>query len=158
VVITFPQDSLLTRRHIFPCQKCQAMRYTSWKCRYSAFACKRRTSSYSWTNGWIISKFLSWVHLIKIHGMIPGFLIWPTFDLTYFWRSQQRSKFETAPVLARFITILPRTFYPCVSMYLGTIYLSTKFRPDRTSNLPTRWPSWKQTKWYYSWTNGCIGS
>jgi hypothetical protein len=32
---------------------------------------------------------------------MPGFLIWPTF-----WRSQ-RSKFKTAPVFARFITIWP---------------------------------------------------
>jgi hypothetical protein len=34
----------------------------------------------SWTNGWIISKFLSWVHLIRIHDIIPGFFIWPTFQ------------------------------------------------------------------------------
>jgi hypothetical protein len=36
------------------------------------------------------------VHLIRIHDMIPGFLIWPTF-----WRSQ-RSKFKTAPILAHY--------------------------------------------------------
>jgi hypothetical protein len=83
------------------------------------------------TNGWIISKFLSYgryiqayiacyvllVHLIRIHDMIPGFLIWPLF-----WRSQ-RSKFKTVLLLARFITIWPRTFKPCVNMYLGTIYI-----------------------------------
>jgi hypothetical protein len=34
-------------------------------------------------------------------------------------------------------------------MYLGTIYLSTKFRPNQTSNMATRWPSWKKTKCYY---------
>jgi hypothetical protein len=34
-------------------------------------------------NSWIISKFLSSVYLIRIHDIIPGFLIWPTF-----WRSQ----------------------------------------------------------------------
>jgi hypothetical protein len=28
-------------------------------------------------------------------------------------------------------------------MYLGTIYVSTKFRPVRTSNMAARWPSWK---------------
>jgi hypothetical protein len=27
-------------------------------------------------------------------------------------------------------------------MYLGTIYLSTKFRPEQTSNMAARWPSW----------------
>jgi hypothetical protein len=27
-------------------------------------------------------------------------------------------------------------------MYLGTIYLSTKFQPDQTSNMAARWPSW----------------
>jgi hypothetical protein len=37
-------------------------------------------------------------------------------------------------------------FYPCVTMYLGTIYVSTKFRPDRTSNMAARWPSWKKNK------------
>jgi hypothetical protein len=32
-------------------------------------------------------------------------------------------------------------------MYLGTIYISTKFRPDRTvSNMATRRPSWKTNK------------
>jgi hypothetical protein len=32
----------------------------------------------------------------------------------------------------------------CMYVYLyGTIYISTKFRPDRTSNMATRWPSWK---------------
>jgi hypothetical protein len=33
-----------------------------------------------WTNGCIISKFSSWVHVIRIHDMIPGFLILPTFQ------------------------------------------------------------------------------
>jgi hypothetical protein len=33
-------------------------------------------------------------------------------------------------------------------MYLGTIYISTKFRPDRTwtSNMAARWRSWKTNK------------
>jgi hypothetical protein len=67
--------------------------------------------------------------------MLPRFLIWPTF-----WRSQ-RSKFKMEPIWARFITIWPRTFYPCVNMYLGTIYLSAIFRLDWSSNIAARWPS-----------------
>jgi hypothetical protein len=31
-------------------------------------------------------------------------------------------------------------------MYLDTIYRSTKFWPDRTSNMAARWPSWKKNK------------
>jgi hypothetical protein len=46
--------------------------------------------------------------------------------------------------MTRFVTICPRTF--CVDMYLGTIYISTKFQPDRTSNLATRQLSWKTNK------------
>jgi hypothetical protein len=34
----------------------------------------------SWTNCWINFKFLSWVYLIRIHDIIPRFLIWPTFE------------------------------------------------------------------------------
>jgi hypothetical protein len=34
----------------------------------------------SWTNGWIISKFLSWVYLARIHDIVTGFLILPTFE------------------------------------------------------------------------------
>jgi hypothetical protein len=26
-------------------------------------------------------------------------------------------------------------FYPCVNVYLGTLYIYTKFRPDRISNM-----------------------
>jgi hypothetical protein len=29
----------------------------------------------------------------------------------------------------------PRMFYPCVNVNLGTIYIYTKFQPDRTSNM-----------------------
>jgi hypothetical protein len=29
----------------------------------------------SLANGWIISKFLSWVYLIRIHDILPGFFI-----------------------------------------------------------------------------------
>jgi hypothetical protein len=50
-------------------------------------------------------------NLIRIHAMIPGFLIWSTF-----WRSQ-RSKFKTAPIWARFITIWPRTYSNLVSRH-----------------------------------------
>jgi hypothetical protein len=39
-----------------------------------------KTSYNSWTNDGISSKFLSWVHLIRIHDIIPGLLIWPTFQ------------------------------------------------------------------------------
>jgi hypothetical protein len=28
--------------------------------------------------------------------------------------------------------------YSCVNMYLGTLYISTKFRPDRISNMAVR--------------------
>jgi hypothetical protein len=31
-------------------------------------------------------------------------------------------------------------------MYLGTIYIYIVFRPDRTSNMAARWPSWKTKK------------
>jgi hypothetical protein len=41
---------------------------------------KHKKCCNSSTNGWIISKFLSWVHLIRIHDIIPVFLIWPTFE------------------------------------------------------------------------------
>jgi hypothetical protein len=45
----------------------------------------------------------------------------------------------------------------CVDMYLGTIYISTEFRPDWTSNMAARRPSWKTNKvLLYSWTNGWI--
>jgi hypothetical protein len=33
-----------------------------------------------WTNGLIISKLLSWVHLVRIHDIVPRILIWPTFQ------------------------------------------------------------------------------
>jgi hypothetical protein len=49
-------------------------------------------------------------------------------------------------LLAHFVTIWPRTFYPCVNMYLGTIYISTEFQPDRTSNMAARQPFWKTNK------------
>jgi hypothetical protein len=41
---------------------------------------KHKKCCNSWSNGWISSKFLSWVHLIEIHDIIPGFLIWPNFQ------------------------------------------------------------------------------
>jgi hypothetical protein len=28
---------------------------------------------------------------------------------------------------------------------IGTVYISTKFRPDQTSNIAARWPPWKHT-------------
>jgi hypothetical protein len=31
-------------------------------------------------------------------------------------------------------------------MYQGTVYISTKFQPDWTSNMAARWPSWKTNK------------
>jgi hypothetical protein len=32
------------------------------------------------TIGRIFTKFLSWIHLIRIHHILPQFLIWPTFQ------------------------------------------------------------------------------
>jgi hypothetical protein len=34
----------------------------------------------SWTNDWIILKFLSEVYLVRMHDIIHRFLIWPTFE------------------------------------------------------------------------------
>jgi hypothetical protein len=39
---------------------------------------KQKKCYNSWTNDWISSKCLSWVHLIRIHDIVPGFLIRPT--------------------------------------------------------------------------------
>jgi hypothetical protein len=50
------------------------------------------------------------------------------------------------PLLACFVTICSRTFYICGYMCLGTIYISTKFRPDPTSNMASRRPCWKTNK------------
>jgi hypothetical protein len=41
---------------------------------------KSTKSYYPWTNGWIISKFLSYVGLIRIHDVLPRFFILPTFQ------------------------------------------------------------------------------
>jgi hypothetical protein len=43
-------------------------------------------------------------------------------------------------------------------MYLGTLYIYTKFRPDRISNMAVRPGNHleKSTKTCYSWTNGWI--
>jgi hypothetical protein len=62
---------------------------------------KSTKSYYSWTNGWIISKFLSYVHLIRIHDIIPRFLIWPTFQGHRGQSSKQIMK------LTYFVTIWP---------------------------------------------------
>jgi hypothetical protein len=71
-----------------------AARQPSWKSNMKCY--------YSWTNGWIISKFLSWVHLIRIHDMIPGFLIWPTFwrvTLTHRGQSSRRHRYGHVSLL-----------------------------------------------------------
>jgi hypothetical protein len=79
----------------------------------------------SWTNGWIISKFLSWVHLVRIHDIIPGFLIWPTFQghrgLKFVW-VRYRARFVTA----RAIDLKLCTFY----VPLCHLTSQTKFRSD----------------------------
>jgi hypothetical protein len=31
------------------------------------------------------------------------------------------------------------------NIVLGTVYISSKFQPDRTSNIATRWSPWKHT-------------
>jgi hypothetical protein len=54
------------------------------------------------------------------------FLIWPIF-----WWSQ-RSKFIW-------------TFYHCVDMYLGTVYIYAKCQLNRTLIIAARWSSWKHT-------------
>jgi hypothetical protein len=43
-----------------------------------------------------------------------------------------------------------------VYMYLGTIYISTEFRPDQTSNWPAGGNLGKPTKCYWSWSNDSI--
>jgi hypothetical protein len=57
----------------------------------------------SWTNGWIISKFSSQVHLVRIHYIIPVFLIWPTFQ-------GQRSKFVWVGYQGTFLGLLAWNF------------------------------------------------
>jgi hypothetical protein len=62
---------------------------------------KHKTCYFSWTNGWIISNFLSWVYISSMDTWHNTRL----FDLTYFSRSQ-RSKFKTIyKKLACFVTI-----------------------------------------------------
>jgi hypothetical protein len=76
-------------------------------------------------------KKLNWVHLrihdILIIHVIPRFFIWP----------KQITK------LACFVTIWPRMLQHFQNMYLGTLYIYIKFRPDRTSNMAAWRPSWK---------------
>jgi hypothetical protein len=69
---------------------------------------KSTKSYYSWTNGWIISKFLSSTsNKDTWHNT-------PVFYLTYFSRSQ-RSKFKTnyeVEVFCYYLTCAPSTFLP----------------------------------------------
>jgi hypothetical protein len=76
------------------------------------------------------------------------------------FEGHKRSKFETnyesllilllfdlessylALIILRKLTyfvIMWRKFLPCMNVYLGTIYISTKFRHDRTSNMTASW-------------------
>jgi hypothetical protein len=49
-----------------------------------------------------------------------------------------------APLVGTFRFNLTWNILTCENMYLGTVYVSTKFRPDRTSNMAAmRRPSWK---------------
>jgi hypothetical protein len=72
---------------------------------------KRKKSYCSWTNGWIISKFLSWVHLVRIHHIIPVFLIWPTFQGhrgKSLFRTVSRAFFVTAGAIdLKLLTYVP---------------------------------------------------
>jgi hypothetical protein len=68
----------------------------------------------------------------------PGF----GFDLLF---KVTEVKVKKITKLAYFVTIWPRMFYPCVNMYLGTLYIFTEFRPDRILNMS-----------YYSGTNDWI--
>jgi hypothetical protein len=66
------------------------------------------------------------------------------FDLTYFSRSQ-RSKFKISLLVAHFVTIWPRMFYPCVNMY--TLVPST-FMPNLG---PIGLQIWLPGGWWPSW-------
>jgi hypothetical protein len=71
-----------------------------------------------------LTKFLWEVYSNKTTSYITRVL-----DLTYFSRSDREVKvWKTLRKLAYFVTIWPRMFYPCVNMYLGTLYIYTGFQ------------------------------
>jgi hypothetical protein len=66
---------------------------------------RSQTCYYLWTNDWVISKFLSWLHLIRVLHVVPGFLIWPTF---------QNHRGQTWKIVACFITNWTMIFKTCI--------------------------------------------
>jgi hypothetical protein len=73
----------------------------------------------SWTNGWIISKSLSQVHLEKIHDIIPGFLIWPTFQ-GHRGQSSSGSISRVSSVTTGAIDLRLCTYVPLGHLIIGT--------------------------------------
>jgi hypothetical protein len=84
------------------------------------------------------------VHLIRIHRILPGFFIWPTFQ----GHGQVCKKLQSWHILLLFD----------LCSNLVCLYVYTKFRHDRISNMAVRQPSWKSNtyKSHYSWTNAWI--
>jgi hypothetical protein len=98
---------------------------------------------------WIISKFLSLVHLVRMHDIIPGFLIWPTFQGPSSYGSIRRMHFVTAGAIDLKL---------CTYVPLGHLTSQTKFRSYLNLGLATRGQNRKQRKCYNSWTNDWIYS
>jgi hypothetical protein len=121
---------------------------------------KHKKCCNSWTNVWIISKCLSWVHIIRIHDILPGFLIWHTFE------GHRGQSLGTVMFLPNFSPIglqiwpapgihlgKPTKGY-CTYVPLGNSNSQAKFRSSLILSLATR--GLKHKKCYNSWTNGWI--
>jgi hypothetical protein len=91
---------------------------------------------YSWTNGSIESTFLSWVDLVRMHDIMPGFLIWPTFQGHRSQSSIRVTKlacFLTAgDIDLKLYTYIPRRSYELPHQHLVRWFLA--------------WPPWDQNQ------------
>jgi hypothetical protein len=107
---------------------------------------KTENTKKCWTNGWINSKFLSYIHLIRIHDIIAGFLIWPTFQ-GHRGQSSSGSFSRACFVATGAIGLKLRTY-----VTLGQLTSWTKFRSNLIIGLATRGAKTENTKCYYSWS------
>jgi hypothetical protein len=85
------------------------------------------------------------VYLISIHAIIPRFFCVLLLKVT-------EVKVQNVAIRRHVSLILIFDLEYFNIVLIGTVYISSKFRPDRTSNIAARWSPWKHT--FASWLRG----